>query len=148
MEPFEKRIKLFCQFHRASATAKFNNNLFTISVMHTNNISILHGYRTAFDRVYLQQRAYDDHPEQGGQPVTAGTKLTGRTELWLFACSFSEPRSQQLRPCAFQWQGHSSKMNLKGWGRNRSYFPLICLASKKGEEFAVHAMKVQGGVEV
>jgi hypothetical protein len=54
MEPSEKRIKLFCQFHRASATAKFNNNLFSISVMHINIISILRGYREASDHVYLQ----------------------------------------------------------------------------------------------
>jgi len=37
---------------------------------------------------------------------------------------------------------------MKGWGRNRSYFTIICLEGKKGKEFAVHSMKVQVGVEV
>jgi len=79
--------KLFCQFDRASANAKFNTNLFSISVVFINNISISHGYREAFDLVYLQQGASGDHPEQGGQPVTVGIKLIGRKELWLFARS-------------------------------------------------------------
>jgi hypothetical protein len=86
-DAWRPEVKLFCQFDRASATAKFHNNLFSISVMYINNISILHGHREAFDLVYLQRGVYGDHPEQGGQPVTAGIKLTGRTELWRFARS-------------------------------------------------------------